>query len=113
MASEVRYGVKGDGRAFQSLTIGTFARVAAVNVESIRSEQRKGRLPEPAKPYGSVRRYGASHVAPVRFVSPRSGSVSVWTTSGGLRLLDEGTHCNEARKLGEKKLRTCEANPPI
>ena len=52
----------------QSLTIGTFARAAGVNIETIRFYQRKGLLPEPDKPYGSIRRYGASDVARVRFV---------------------------------------------
>ncbi len=43
---------------FENLTIGTFAKAAGVNVETIRFYQRKGLLPEPDKPYGSIRRYG-------------------------------------------------------
>ena len=88
----------------QSLTIGTFARVAGVNVETIRFYQRKGLLPEPTKPYGSVRRYGASDVARVRFVKSAQRLGFSLDEIGGLLLLDDGTHCNEARKLGEKKL---------
>ncbi|MCI2667660.1 MerR family DNA-binding transcriptional regulator, partial [Enterobacter hormaechei] len=42
----------------ENLTIGVFARTAGVNVETIRFYQRKGLLPEPDKPYGSIRRYG-------------------------------------------------------
>ena len=53
----------------QNLTIGTFARVAGVNVETIRFYQRKGLLPEPDKPYGSIRRYGTSDVARVQLVN--------------------------------------------
>ncbi len=42
----------------ENLTIGVFAKAAGVNVETIRFYQRKGLLPEPDKPYGSIRRYG-------------------------------------------------------
>ena len=42
----------------ENLTIGVFAKAADVNVETIRFYQRKGLLPEPDKPYGSIRRYG-------------------------------------------------------
>ncbi len=46
----------------ENLTIGVFARTAGVNVETIRFYQRKGLLPEPDKPYGSIRRYGETDV---------------------------------------------------
>ena len=39
-----------------------------VHVETIRFYQRKGLLPEPDKPYGSIRRYGTSDIARVQFV---------------------------------------------
>lgn len=52
------------------LTIGAFAKAAGINVETIRFYQRKGLLPEPDKPYGSIRRYGEEDVARVRFVKP-------------------------------------------
>ena len=42
----------------QTLTIGAFAKAAGVNVETIRFYQRKGLLPEPGRPVGSIRRYG-------------------------------------------------------
>ena len=47
---------------FENLTIGVFAKAAGVNVETIRFYQRKGLLPEPDKPYGSIRRYGEADV---------------------------------------------------
>ena len=53
---------------FENLTIGVFAKAAGVNVETIRFYQRKGLLPEPDKPYGSIRRYGEADVTRVRFV---------------------------------------------
>ena len=88
----------------QNLTIGTFARVAGVNVETIRFYQRKGLLPEPEKPYGSIRRYGVPDIARVRFVKAAQRLGFNLDEIGGLLLLDDGTHCDEARELGEKKL---------
>ena len=49
-------------------TIGALAETAGVNVETIRFYQRKGLMPEPEKPYGSIRRYGAAELARVRFI---------------------------------------------
>jgi hypothetical protein len=51
-----------------TLRIGAFAETAGVNVETIRFYQRKGLLPQPDRPYGSIRRYGEADVARVRFV---------------------------------------------
>ena len=42
------------------LTISRLAREAGVNVETIRFYQRKGLLPEPVRPSGSIRHYGQS-----------------------------------------------------
>ena len=56
------------GENSQGLTVGAFARMAGVHVETIRFYQRKGLLPEPDKPYGSIRRYGTSDIARVQFV---------------------------------------------
>ena len=88
----------------QNLTIGTFARVAGVNVETIRFYQRKGLLPEPDKPYGSIRRYGTADVARVQFVKSAQRLGFSLDEISRLLLLDDGTHCDEARELGEKKL---------
>lgn len=88
----------------QNLTIGTFARVAGVHVETIRFYQRKGLLPEPDKPYGSIRRYGTADVARVQFVKSAQRLGFSLDEISRLLLLDDGTHCDEARELGEKKL---------
>lgn len=88
----------------QGLTVGALARVAGVHVETIRFYQRKGLLPEPAKPYGSIRRYGTSDVARVQFVKSAQRLGFSLDEISRLLLLDDGTHCDEARELGEKKL---------
>lgn len=86
-----------------SLAIGAFAQAAGVNVETIRFYQRKGPLSEPDKPLGSIRRYGDSHVARVRFVkSAQQLGFSLDQITELLRLHD-GTHCSEARTLAEHK----------
>ena len=86
------------------LTIGAFAKAAAVNVETIRFYQRKGLLPEPAKPQGSIRRYGQGDVARVRFVkSAQQLGFSLDEVAGLLRL-EDGTHCDEARVIADGKL---------
>ena len=86
------------------LSIGAFAAAAGVNVETIRFYQRKGLLSEPDKPYGGIRRYSRTDVARLRFVrSAKSLGFSLDEVAGLLRL-DDGTHCDEARALAEKKL---------
>jgi MerR family transcriptional regulator, mercuric resistance operon regulatory protein len=92
------------GENSQGLTVGALARVAGVHVETIRFYQRKGLLPERDKPYGSIRRYGASDVARVRFVKSAQRLGFSLDEISRLLLLDDGTHCDEARQLGEKKL---------
>jgi len=90
---------------FENLTIGVFAKAAGVHVETIRFYQRKGLLPEPDKPYGGIRRYGEADVRRVRFVkSAQRLGFSLDEITGLLRL-DDGTHCEEASRLAEHKLR--------
>lgn len=90
--------------AVESLTIGAFAKAAGVNVETIRFYQRKGLLPEPDKPYGSIRRYGEADVAWVRFVKSAQRLGFSLDEVAGLLRLDDGAHCDEARVLAEQKL---------
>lgn len=88
----------------ESLTIGAFAKAAEVGVETIRFYQRKGLLPKPAKPYGSICRYGVQDVTRVRFI--KSAQQLGFSLSEIMELLElqDGMHCNEARERAEKKL---------
>ena len=89
----------------ENFTIGVFAKTAGVNLETIRFYQRKGLLPEPDKPYGSIRRYGESDVTRVRFVkSAQRLGFSLDEITELLRL-EDGTHCEEASSLAEHKLK--------
>ncbi|MBI3523047.1 MAG: Hg(II)-responsive transcriptional regulator [Betaproteobacteria bacterium] len=89
----------------ENLTIGTVAGMAEVNVETIRFYQRKGLLPEPQRPYGSIRRYGAADVARVKFVKSAQRLGFSLEEVAGLLSLEDGTHCDEARTLAEHKLK--------
>ncbi len=86
------------------LSIGAFAKVAGVNVETIRFYQRKGLLAMPSRPHGSIRRYGSADVARVRFVkSAQRLGFSLSEVTELLRL-EDGVHCEEASALAEHKL---------
>jgi len=89
----------------ENLTIGTFAKAAAVNVETIRFYQRKGLLPEPDKPSGSIRRYGEADVARVRFVKSAQRLGFSLDEIAELLRLEDGTRCREASILAEQKLK--------
>ena len=89
---------------FENLTIGVFAKAARVNVETIRFYQRKGLLPEPDKPYGSIRRYGEADVTRVRFVKSVQRLGFSLNEIAELLRLDDGAHCDEASHLAEHKL---------
>ncbi|MBI3153954.1 MAG: Hg(II)-responsive transcriptional regulator [Burkholderiales bacterium] len=86
------------------LTIGAVAKAAGVNVETVRFYQRRALLPEPDRPYGSIRRYGAADVARIRFVKAAQRLGFSLDEVASLLRLDDGTHCDEARELAEAKL---------
>ena len=85
-------------------TIGALAETAGVNVETIRFYQRKGLMPEPEKPYGSIRRYGAAELARVRFIKSAQRLGFSLEEVGELLKLEDGARCSEARQLAEQKL---------
>ena len=93
----------------ENLTIGVLARMAAVNVETIRFYQRKGLLPQPDRPYGSIRRYEEVDVARVRFIKSAQRLGFSLDEVAGLLKLEDGTHCDEAREAAEQKLRDVRA----
>ncbi|WP_372874071.1 Hg(II)-responsive transcriptional regulator [Pseudomonas sp.] len=87
-----------------SLTIGAFARLAGVNLETIRFYQRKGLLPEPQRPPGGIRRYGQADVARLSFVKSAQRLGFSLDEIAELLRLEDGTHCAEASRLAERKL---------
>ena len=88
----------------ESFTIGTLADAAAVNVETIRFYQRKGLMPAPVRPSGSIRRYAAIDLARVQFIKSAQRLGFSLDEVSDLLMLEDGTHCDEARALAERKL---------
>lgn len=90
--------------ASENLTIGAFAKAAGVNVETIRYYQHKGLLPQPERPYGSIRRYGLADVVRLKFVKSAQRLGFSLDEVGQLLKLEDGTHCSEAAELAAQRL---------
>jgi MerR family mercuric resistance operon transcriptional regulator len=88
----------------RNLTIGTFAKAAGVNVETIRFYQQRGLLPTPKRPYGGIRRYGSTDVARVKFVKSGQRLGFSLDEISQLLTLEDGTHCSEAAELAAQRL---------
>lgn len=82
--------------SLENLTIGTFAKAAGVNVETIRFYQRKGLLLEPARRYGRIRRYDTADVARVKFVKSAQRLGFSLDEVAQLLKLEDGTHCRKS-----------------
>ena len=92
------------GNPSHNLTIGALAAEAGVNVETIRFYQRKSLLPEPERPYGSIRRYGLAEVSRVRFIKAAQRIGFTLDEIAQLLQLEDGTQCAQARNIAEQKL---------
>ncbi len=86
------------------VTIGTLAKMARVNVETIRFYQRKGLLRAPEKPYGGVRRYGRSDIERLRFVKTAQRLGFSLDEVAQLLKLQDGAHCSEAADIAARRL---------
>lgn len=93
------------GEPAKDMTIGILASTAGVSVEAIRFYQRKGLLPEPVRPYGSIRRYNESDLARVHFIKSAQRLGFSLDEIADLLRLEDGTHCEEAGLLAEHKLK--------
>jgi MerR family mercuric resistance operon transcriptional regulator len=82
-------------QAKNSDTIGGLARAAGVGVETVRYYQRRGLLPEPARPNGEIRRYGAEDLRRLRFI--RSAQAAGFTLQEIKQLLDLDASDDRAR----------------
>ena len=91
-------------QAKNSDTIGGLAQAAGVGVETVRYYQRRGLLPEPARPPGEVRRYGEEDVRRLRFI--RSAQAAGFTLSeiGELIALDASDDRARASELAQARV---------
>jgi MerR family mercuric resistance operon transcriptional regulator len=92
------------GQHSAQMTIGVLARAAAVHVETIRFYQRKGLLAVPDRPHGGIRRYGDADVTRLRFIRSAQWLGFSLDEVAELLRLEDGTHCDEASRLAERKL---------
>ncbi len=88
----------------KKLTIGSVAKLAGVNVETIRYYQRLGLLGEPAKPMGGYRRYPAEMVKTMRFIKRAQALGFTLEEVAGLLHLEEACACAETRTLAAQKV---------
>lgn len=91
-----------------TMTIGELAEHAGVHPETVRYYQRLRLVPVPARPAGSIRRYGADTVQRLRFIK-RAQELGFSLDEVRLLLkLSVGEHCAETRTLAERKKRLVE-----
>src|SRR5919106_4320322 len=91
------------------LTIGTVARQAGVNVETIRYYQRRGLLREPVRPWDGFRHYSEEDIERVHFIKRAQTLGFTLEEIASLLKLNDGLHCEETRELAAKKLALIEA----
>lgn len=87
-----------------SMTIGDLAKAAGVNVETIRFYQRKGLMPEPDRPVGSIRRYGRTDQSRLSFIKSAKRLGFSLDETAQLLQLEDGESCTQARRQAESKL---------
>ena len=88
----------------QELTIGKVAKLAEVNVETIRYYQRRGLLAEPDKPYMGYRRYPADMVKHIRFIKRAQALGFTLNEVALLMELEEARACGKTRALARDKI---------
>jgi MerR family mercuric resistance operon transcriptional regulator len=88
----------------KSFTIGTLAKKAGVNVETIRFYQRRGLLVEPVKPFKGIRQYTERDLQRVRFIKQGQKLGFVLDEISELLSLEDGQHCQEAKEIALRKL---------
>ena len=109
MASVLRYGSKQkmthrSAMANHSDTIGGLARAAGVGVETVRYYQRRGLLPEPARPPGEVRRYSDADVRRLRFIRSAQSAGFTLREIGDLIALDASDDRARVRELAQARV---------
>ncbi len=107
MAYGVRTMVR--NQAKNSDTIGGLARAAGVGVETVRYYQRRGLLPEPARPPGEVRRYGDEDVKRLKFIRSAQAAGFTLAEISELLELDASDDRARARELARARVAALDA----
>ena len=85
------------------MTIGSLAKAAGLNVETIRYYQRRGLLDEPRKPLGGHRRYSPDAVRTLAFIRRAQQLGFSLEEVKTLLALSRGTNARATRELAEQK----------
>jgi len=91
-------------QANNSDTIGGLAKAAGVGVETVRYYQRRGLLPEPARPRGEVRRYADADLKRLKFIRSAQSAGFTLAEIGELIALDESDDRPRVRALAEARV---------
>lgn len=94
----------------RSFTIAGLANAAAVNIETVRYYQRRGLMPEPARPPGGVRRYVSADAERLRFIKRAQAMGFTLEEIRSLLRLRTQRSCRATRELAVTKLRLVDAN---
>jgi len=92
-----------------SMTISQLATAADVGVETVRYYQRRGLLPTPTLPAGSIRRYDQDVLSRLRFVKRAQALGFSLDEIAELLTLDEHEDRTLARRIASEKLTRIEA----
>ncbi len=84
------------------MTIGSVARAAEVNLQTVRYYQRRGLIKQPPKPLTGYRRYSPTAVARIRFIKRAQGLGFSLEQIARLLELGDGC-CNDARHAAEQQ----------
>jgi len=88
----------------KGLMIGKIAKLARVNVETIRYYQRRGLLTEPDKPHMGYRRYPVDSVRYVRFIKRAQQLGFTLNEVGRLLRLEDTRACAKTRSMASRKI---------
>ena len=86
-------------------TIGKIAKLAGVNVETIRYYQRRGLLSQPEKPHRGYRRYPRDIVKHIRFIKRAQALGFTLNEVAVLMELEEARACGVTRRLALDKIK--------
>jgi MerR family transcriptional regulator, mercuric resistance operon regulatory protein len=87
----------------EPMTIGRLAKLAGVNVETVRYYQRRGLLREPSKPAGGQRRYSPAVLQQIGFIRRAQQLGFSLEEVKSLMLLSDARDSRDALKLAESK----------
>jgi MerR family mercuric resistance operon transcriptional regulator len=90
----------------RALTVGQVAKIAGVNVETIRYYQRRGLIAEPKKLLEGYRTYPPETVSRIRFIKRAQSLGFTLAETNGLLRFEGGRVCARTRALAEQKVET-------